>query len=143
MIGERRAGVAVDAAEGDLARRGLERRDAITLGAFCGLDFELGALKEEAMALKIGTVRVAPRPAADVVNVSRGTDGHDQRGGLEVVELFDIASKDVHHGVGDAGKADALDISLLHGARDLFVEPGSELVVCEVAKRNIGSVGKG
>lgn len=140
VVGERRAGIAVDAAEGDLARRGLQRGDSVALGALCGLDLELCSLEEEAVALEIGAVSVAPCSAADIVNVSRSADGHDQRGSLEVVELFDIACKYFHHGICDAGKADGLDISLFHSARDLFAEPCGELVVREVTERNIGSV---
>lgn len=141
VVGERRAGIAVDAAQGDLARRGLQRGDSIALGALRGLDLELCSLEEEAVALQIGAVGVAPCSAADIVNVSRSTDGHDQRGGLEVVELFDIACEDVNHGICDAGQADGLDVSLFHSARDLFAEPCGELVVRKVTERNIGSIG--
>jgi len=142
VVGERRAGVAVDAAEGDLARRRLQRGDSIALGALRGLDFELCSLEEEAVALEIGAVSVAPCTAANIVNVSWGANGHDQRGSLEVVEFFDIACKDVNHGISDTGKADGLDISLLHSARDLFAKPCGELVVREVTERNIGSIGE-
>lgn len=95
------------------------------------------------MALEIGAICIAPCSAADVVNVPRSADGHDERGGLEVVELFYIASKDVHHGVGDAGQTDGFDVSLPHSAGDLLVQPGSKLVISEIAKRNVGSVCKG
>lgn len=140
VVGERRAGIAVDAAESDLARRGLQRGDSIALRALRGLDLELCSLEEEAVALEIGAVSVAPCSAANIINVSRSADGHDQRGSLEVVELFDVACKDVNHGICDASKADGLDISLFHSAGDLFAEPCGELVVCEVAERNVGSV---
>lgn len=123
MVGKRRAGVAVDATESDLARRGFQRGDSIAFGTLRGLDLELCSLEEEAVALEIGAVSVAPGSAADIVNVSRSADRHDQRGSLEVVELFDIARKDVNHGICDAGKADGFDISLFHSAGDLFAEP--------------------
>lgn len=92
------------------------------------------------MALEIGAVCIAPCSAADVINVSRSADGHDERGGLEIVELFYIASKDVHHGVGDASETDGFNISLPHSAGDLLVQPCSKLVISEVAKRNVSSV---
>lgn len=143
MIGERSTGIAVDATEGDLARRRLERRNTVTLGALGGLNLELCPLEEEAMALKIGAICIAPCSAADVVNVSRSADGHDERGGLKIVKLFYIAGKDVHHGVGDASQTDSFNVSLPHSACDLLIQPGSKLVISEVAKRNISSVCKG
>lgn len=95
------------------------------------------------MALEIGAICIAPCSAADVVNVPRSADGHDERGCLEVVELFHIARKDVHHGIGDASQTDGFNVPLPHGTGDLLVQPGSKLVISEVAKRNVSPVCKG
>lgn len=88
-------GVAEDAAEGDLAVWGFNHWITVALGAFGGFDFEFGALEEETMPLEEGAVGVAPRTAANVVNVSRVAGGEDEDGGLVVAELFDIARKNI------------------------------------------------
>lgn len=140
VVCERGLGVAEDATQGDLARRRLEAGGAVPLGALGRLDVELGALEEELVALEVSAIGIAPGTAADVVNVSRGTNGEDERGSLDVVEFLDVAGKDVHHGLRDAGEHDALDVSIRYGLGNLLLQPRSELVIVKVADCNIGTI---
>lgn len=89
-------GIAVDAPEGDLAAGGLQGGNPVSLGALGGLDLELGPLEEELVSLEVRAVRVSPGPAADIVDIPRVADGENENSGLHVVELFDVARKDVH-----------------------------------------------
>lgn len=142
MVRERGLGVAKDAAEGNLAIGRLEHGVSVALGALGGLDLELGALEEEAVALQQRAVGVAPGAAANVVNVPRVADGQGEDGGLVVVELFDVARKNVDQVVRDARQDDALHVAALDGEGDLLVEPFGELVVVEVAHGDVGAVGE-
>lgn len=143
VVGQVGLGVAVDAAEGDLAGRGLEGGDAGALGAAGGLDVEAGAVEEELVALEVGAVGPAPGDAAHVVDVAGGADGEDERRRLHVVVALDVAGQDVDEGVGYARQHDALDVALGHGARRLLLEPRRQLVVAEVAHGDKGPVRQG
>lgn len=143
VVLERGGGVAVDAAEGDLSGRGLDGRDAVSLGSLGRLDFELCALEEELVALEVRPVGVSPGTASDVVDVARVAYGQDERGRLHVVELLHVPGKDVHHGVRDAGQDNALDVALLDSPRDLLLQPVRELIVGEVANRDKGTIDHG
>lgn len=73
------------------------------------------------MTLKVRAVGVAPGAASDVVDIAWGADGHDECGCLIVVELFNVASKDVNHGAGDARETYTLDITFFNSASNLFL----------------------
>jgi len=143
LVRQGRLGVAVDAAQRDLAGGWLEGRYAVALGAFGGLDLEFGAMVVHLVSLEVGAVGVAPGSAADVVDVPRVADRHDEDGGLYVVELLDVAGEDVDHGVRYAGQDYALDVAGLDGADDLILEPVGELVVREVQDCNEGAISQG
>lgn len=140
---KRGLGVTVDAAEGDLARGWFQRGDAVSLGAFGGFDFELCALEEELMTLEVGAIGVTPSAAADIVDVARVADGENEGCGLVVLEFLDVARKDVDEGVCDACEDYAFDVAVLNGQRDLFVQPGCELGVGEVAHGDVDAVCEG
>lgn len=143
IVDKRGFGVAEDAAEGDLSRGRLEVGDSITLGALCGLDVELCAMKEELVALKMSSVGVAPGAAADVVDITRGTDGEDESRRLDVVELLYVAGKDINQGLRDACKDDALDVTVSYRQGDLVVKPCGKLIVVKVADGDIDSIREG
>lgn len=125
---QRRFGVAVDAAQRDLARRGFDFRPAaaviLALASLGRLHLELGALVKCLVALQVRPVGVAPGRAAVVVDVARRAKRHDERRGLHVVELGHVGGQDIDHLLRDARQHDALDVALVDGLGDLGGEPG-------------------
>lgn len=137
---ERGLGVAEYATQGDLARWRLEAGGAVPLGALGRLDVELSTLEEELVALEVSAIGVAPSTTADVVDVPGGANGEDERCSLDVVEFLNVAGKNVHHGLRDAGEHDALDVSVRYGLGDLLLQPRSELVIVKVTDCDIGTI---
>lgn len=142
-----RLGVAVDAAQGDLARGRLDFGPAapivLALAPLGRLDLELGALVKRLVALQVRPVGVAPGRAAVVVHVARRAKRHDERRRLHVVELGHVGGQDVDQLVRDARQHDTLDVTHANGLGDLVGEPGREVVVVKVAHGDKGAVAQG
>lgn len=92
-VGEvvRGEGVAVQAADGDLAEWGLDYWGSISVAALdCGLLLEFDPQDVFLVALEKIFVVVAPGLTADVAYVARVAEGHDENWCLVVHELLDV-----------------------------------------------------
>lgn len=78
---------------------------------------------EHLVTLKMSAVSIAPGATTYIVNVAGVADRQDKDSGLNVMELLDVSSKDINHGVTDARQDDAFDIAVLSGTRDLVLKP--------------------
>lgn len=92
------------------------------------------------MALQQGAVGVAPSSTANVVDIAWVANGEDEGCGLDIVELLDVAGKDVDHGVSDACEDNTFDVALFETTSKLLLEPDGELIVRKIANSHEGAV---
>lgn len=95
------------------------------------------------MTLEECAVGIAPGTASDVVDVAGVAYRHDEGGCLDVMELLDIACKDIDGLVSDASEDDTFNVTFFATPAHFFLEPSGELVIGEVADSHEGTIGEG